>query len=120
MPGANHIWDVWYPNAGAQGLPFARGRMDATETLLLHAAPDALGVEVRADGGDLRASGAQRARTGEYVPITRLQRTGDRVTREDEWPSEGDVGLPVLLPGGETGILLAWWHAEDKNSWRWT
>jgi len=31
MP-AHQVWDLWYPNAAAQGLPFARGRLDATGT----------------------------------------------------------------------------------------
>jgi hypothetical protein len=25
----------------------------------------------------------------------------------------------VILPGGEAGILKAWWHAPDKQQWRW-
>ena len=40
------IWDLWYPNAAARGLPFARGRLDATGVLLVHASPDTLDVEV--------------------------------------------------------------------------
>lgn len=41
-------WEVWYPKAAATGLPFARGRLDPTNTLLVHAAPDVLTVEVQA------------------------------------------------------------------------
>jgi hypothetical protein len=33
------VWDLWYPQAGATGVPFARGRLDATQVLLVHAAP---------------------------------------------------------------------------------
>jgi len=25
----------------------------------------------------------------------------------------------VILPGGEAGILTAWWHSEDRSQWRW-
>jgi hypothetical protein len=25
----------------------------------------------------------------------------------------------VILPGGEVGILKAWWNAEDRKEWRW-
>jgi hypothetical protein len=32
------IWDLWMPDAGAQGLSFARGRLDTTDTLIVHAA----------------------------------------------------------------------------------
>jgi len=35
------------------------------------------------------------------------------------WPSQDDIGRPVLLPGGEVGILKAWWHADDYKEWRW-
>jgi hypothetical protein len=38
---------------------------------------------------------------------------------EDGWPSQEDLGRLVILPGGEAGILKAWWHAEDQSEWRW-
>ncbi|MGH2534880.1 MAG: hypothetical protein ACRDJW_21680 [Thermomicrobiales bacterium] len=49
---------------------------------------------------------------------------GDRawrgaITRADLWPDESDVGQPVILPGGEIGILLSWWNAADGSEWRW-
>jgi len=25
----------------------------------------------------------------------------------------------VILPGGEAGILKAWWNADDRKEWRW-
>jgi hypothetical protein len=36
------------------------------------------------------------------------------------WPSEDDLGTPVILPGGEVGILTAWWHEGDRSAWRWS
>src|SRR5260370_23500986 len=33
------LWDLWYPEAGATGVPFARGRLNPTEVLWVHAAP---------------------------------------------------------------------------------
>ena len=38
------VWDLWYPQAAAQGLSFARGRLAATDVLLVHAAPPLLDV----------------------------------------------------------------------------
>ena len=114
----HQIWDLWYPNAAAQGLPFARGRLDATDVLLVHAAPETLRVEVRDDAGTLLASGDQLPRTAER-PIARLRRDADRVTREDLWPEPEDIGRPVILPGGEVGILMTWWNAPDGQEWRW-
>ena len=111
-------WDLWYPNAAARGLPFARGRIDAAPILLVHAAPDALDVEVRDDDGALLARGRGLRRTADR-PMARLRRVGDRVTREDLWPEEEDLGRPVILPGGEVGVLKSWWNAADGSEWRW-
>ena len=35
------------------------------------------------------------------------------------WPGPEDIGKPVLLPGGEVGILQSWWNPPDKLEWRW-
>ena len=122
MPDAKspriEIWDLWYPNAAAQGLPFARGRLDAADVLLVHAAPDTLDVEVRTDDGILLARGRGLRQTADR-PLARLSRAGDRVERLDLWPEEIDLGRPVILPGGEVGILKSWWNAEDGSEWRW-
>lgn len=115
------LWDLWFPNAGATGVPFARARVDgavAGDRVLVHAAPPALDVDVRADDGALiaRGRGLERGAPG---PISFLVRSGDAVTLEDGWPTADDLGRLVILPGGEAGILTAWWHADDLRSWRW-
>ena len=115
---ANEVWDLWFPNAAAQGLTFARGRLARTEVLLVHSAPDSLRVEVRDDDGRRLAFGDQLARTADR-PMARLVREGDRIRRVDVWPEPADIGRPVILPGGEVGILEAWWNAEDGSEWRW-
>ena len=113
------IWDLWFPDAAAQGLPFARGRLDATDTLLVHAAPETLRVEVRDDDGNRLAFADGLARTADR-PIARLTRSGRGITRVDLWPEADDIGRPVILPGGEVGILKSWWNADDGSEWRWT
>jgi hypothetical protein len=115
---AQEIWDLWYPHAGAQGLPFARGRLDATDLLLVHAAPDVLRAEVRSDAGELLARGDELTRTADR-PIAILRRNGRDVSREDLWPGNEQIGCPVLLAGGEVGILRSWWNAADGSEWRW-
>ena len=112
------VWDLWYPNAAARGLPFARGRLDATDVLLVHAAPDTLDVEVRADDGHLVARVLGLRATADR-PIARLTLRDGEIDREDVWPEPEDIGRPVILPGGEVGILLRWWNAEDGSEWRW-
>jgi hypothetical protein len=113
------IWELWYPDAAAQGLLVARGRLDATDVLLAHALPPSLRVEVRNDTGTVLARGDRLARTADR-PIARLTRTGGRISRQDLWPDGSDLGRPVILPGGEVGILTAWWNAVDGSEWRWS
>jgi hypothetical protein len=112
------IWDLWYPQAGATGIPFARGRLDATNVLLVHAAPPMLTVEVRSDSGERLAYAQDLAQTADR-PMARLTLQGERIVREDLWPAPEDLGRLVILPGGEVGQLLSWWNAEDGSEWRW-
>ncbi|MGE5595423.1 MAG: hypothetical protein ACM3S1_05245 [Hyphomicrobiales bacterium] len=112
-------WDLWYPNAAARGLSFGRGAMDPADAVIVHAVPDTLRVEVTDGEGRRIAFGDQLVRTGPYYPMTRLRKQGSRITREDGWPEAEDIGRPVMLPGGEVGILKDWWNAEDGSEWRW-
>lgn len=111
-------WNLWIPDVASAGVSFARGRLDSTDTLLVHAAPEKLTVEVH-DGSRLLARSEDLPRTAE-TPIARLRRVGERITREDIWPTDADHGTPVILPGGEAGRLTAWWHAPDHSAWRWS
>ena len=112
-------WDLWYPGAGPTGLPFARGRLDPTSVMWVHAAPKALDVTVRDGIGRVLADGKRLRREGDYMPLTRLERVGSEITREDRWPTDDDLGALVILPGGEVGTLIEWWNAEDGLEWRW-
>lgn len=111
-------WSLWYPKAGSTGLPFARGLLDATERLLVHAAPNVVTAEVYTSEQQLAAHGQDLEATLDS-PMCLLTRRGDEVTREDLWPDSTHLELPVLLPGGEVGILKSWWHAADQKEWRW-
>lgn len=115
---AIQFWDLWIPDAASCGISFARGRLDTTETLLAHATPRLLRVEVRDAEGMPLAMGDNLAATDD-TPITRLRRHGNMILREDIWPTEADYGTPVILPGGEVGILQVWWNAPDHSEWRW-
>src|SRR5690348_8937732 len=107
MAGELQTWDLWIPDAAATGVAFARGAMHPSDVLIVHSAPHLLTVEVRDSTGELVARGLDLRRT-DQVPMTKLSRDGDRVLRQDFWPTEADYGSPVLLPGGEVGILRAW------------
>ena len=115
-----HVWSLRYPFAASTGVEFARGRLDPTPVLLAHAAPEALTVEVYENGSRLVAVGRDLIREGEGTPITKLTMDGERITREDIWPTDDDIGLPVILPGGEVAILTEWSNAPDHTSWEWS
>lgn len=112
-------WDLWYPKAGATGIPFARGRIaEGADTLLVHAAPEMLTVTIYGDDGQVLAAGQDLPATDD-TPICRLTRYGDTVRREEIWPGPQEIGALVILPGGEVGTLCTWWHAADYSEWRW-
>jgi hypothetical protein len=109
---------VWYPRTAATGVLIGRGATDPTESVILHSPPDVVTVEVSNSRGARLAYGADLERA-QQSPMCRLRKEGGSVTREDIWPVEGDIGSLVMLPGGEVGVLKAWWNAEDRMEWRW-
>ena len=112
-------WELWYPGAAATGLLFARGRLDPTTVLWVHAAPDILAVTVR-DGKDhIVARADELRREGEALPVTRLAIHGKQLRRVDRWPTVADIGSLIILHGGEVGRLVEWWNAPDGSEWRW-
>ena len=115
-----HTWEIWYPGAGATGLPLARARIDPVEAVWVHAVPRRVAVTVRQGDDRVVARGEPLSRKGGYRPMTRFAIEGDEVLREDRWPTDADVGGVVILPGGEAGILTAWWNADDGSAWRWS
>jgi hypothetical protein len=119
-PGSDDtIWELRNPDGGAQGLEFAKARMGRHDVVLVHAAPSRLNVVVRGVDERLLAIGTDLHARKE-TPISRLTLDDLRVVRENVWPADADIGLPVILPGGEVGILTSWWNAEDHSSWRWS
>jgi hypothetical protein len=112
------IWDLWYPQAGATGISFARGRLEETNILLVHAPPSTLTVELRNEEGRRLAYAQDLAQTADR-PIARLTVQGETIVREDLWPAESDIGKLIILPGGEVGKLISWWNSEAGSEWRW-
>jgi hypothetical protein len=85
-------WDLWYPQAGATGISFARGRLEETKILLVHAPPPMLTVEVRSEDGRRLAYAQDLAQTADR-PIAPLTVQGEIIVREDLWPAESDIGI---------------------------
>lgn len=113
-----HTWEIRNPDGGMLGLEFAKGRMAAHTEVLSHALPERVDVEVRDTSGAVVAS-ARGLEGGASTPMARLSITGDAIRRENVWPDEDDLGKPVILPGGEIGILRSWWNAADGSEWTW-
>src|SRR5712692_2536034 len=113
------LWDLWIADVGATGISFARGRLDSTDTLIVHAAPEKLHVEVRTPDGTVVAKGENLARTSD-TPMARLRRQGNKITREDIWPTNTDYGTKVIVAGGEVCILQKWWNDPGHQEWRWS
>jgi hypothetical protein len=111
-------WTLWYPKAAATGLLLARARIDATDAVLVHAAGDVVTVEVYDEANTLVAFGQDLERTM-ASPMALFRRNGDKISREDLWPTDAELGRTVILPGGEAAILKAWWHSVDRKEWRW-
>jgi hypothetical protein len=86
--------------------------------LLVHAPPPLLTVEVRSESGERLAYAEDLEQTSDR-PIARLTLQAGQIIREDVWPTQSDIGQPVILPGGEVGKLLMWWNAADGSEWRW-
>jgi len=115
-----HTWELWYPDAAATGLYLARARIDPIQVVWAHAVPPRVSVTVRLGDDTVVARGEALERSGAYLPMTRLVIDGESVAREDRWPVPDDLGAIVILPGGEAGVLTAWWNAEDGSAWRWS
>ena len=113
------IWDLWIPDVGATGISFARGRLDAADAIIVHAPPEKLSVEIRNTDGTVLASGENLPRTAN-TPMARLRLQGNKVTREDIWPTEADYGTRVIVAGGEVGTLQKWWNDAEEQEWRWS
>ena len=115
---ATHTWDLRNPDGAMLGTEFARGVMDETDCLLAHSLPERISVVVT-DGDDQVVAKGDELAHDESRPMARLWRRGARIERENVWPDESDIGRPVILPGGEVGILREWWNADDGSAWRW-
>jgi hypothetical protein len=112
-------WELWFPAAAANGLLFARSRLEPSATVWVHSPPDVLSVVVRDGEAGILSKAGELRREGAHFPMARLQRAGRSIRREDRWPTEEDTGALVILPGGEVGALVSWWNADDGSEWRW-
>ena len=116
----NWTWNVRSNDGAMNGLEFARcTTAGGLGRVLIHAAPGRAAIEI-IDADDRLIARANLNRSGEYRPMTLVELEGSTLRRSEIWPTEQQYGLPVLLSGGEAGILQAWQHADDHSWWRWS
>ncbi len=116
----NWTWNIRSNDGAMNGLEFARcTTAGGFSRALIHAAPSKAKIEI-IDGDDQLVARADLERSGEYSPMTLVEIDGRALRRSEVWPTEDFYGLPVLLAGGEVGILQGWQHAEDHSWWRWS
>jgi hypothetical protein len=92
--------------------------MEEHDHVLGHALPERVDVEVTDGDGNLIARARGLAHDA-VTPMSRLDLRDGAIERANVWPDESDLGKPVILPGGEVGILREWWNADDHSAWRW-
>ncbi|ABK51822.1 hypothetical protein Acel_0046 [Acidothermus cellulolyticus 11B] len=116
----NWRWSLRARDGGMTGLEFASAVTGGGHyRVLVHAAPAQLAVEVRHLDDDQLVARSDADRDGEYSPMTLLTIADGRVRRDEVWPTPEFYGLPVILAGGEVGVLRYWEHAADHSWWRW-
>jgi hypothetical protein len=109
----HECWVVETSKDGERWRFFGRAWKFPGEPLLLHAAPRF--VRFKPDGDSEWRRPLEQT---DDVPMTLLDLENSR--RQDLWPDESCLGLPMLLPGGETGRLLSFEHQTDPDRWTYT
>jgi hypothetical protein len=116
----NWTWRIRARDGAMNGLEFTSATTaSGFSRVLVHAAPAQASVEVSEGGGRIVLR-SDADRDGGYTPMTLLEIDGGALRRSEIWPGQEHEGLPVLLAGGEVGVLLGWQHADDRSWWRWT
>ena len=116
----NWTWNIRSNDGAMNGLEFARCTTAGGFTrVLVHAAPANAMIEV-IGADDQVIARANVERRGGYSPMTLIELDRPALHRSEVWPTEDMYGLPVLLAGGEVGILQRWQHSEDHSWWRWS
>lgn len=116
----NWTWAIRSSDGGMNGLEFTRATTaGGFSRVLIHAAPARAHLEVRDEEDRLIARG-DVDRDDDYTPMTLLEIDSGQLRRREIWPDPSLYGVPVLVAGGEVGLLQHWQHAEDHSWWRWS
>ncbi|MEA2551726.1 MAG: hypothetical protein QOE25_1495 [Actinomycetota bacterium] len=106
----HECWIVETSKDGDRWRFFGKAWKQPDQQILLHAVPKF--VRFRPDGDDGWSEPLERSSD---EPMTLLDLEAG--VRTDLWPGEEHLGLPMLLPGGESGRLLRFEHRLDPEQW---
>jgi hypothetical protein len=112
--GNEECWAVETSKDGERWRFFGRAWKSPGEPVLLHAPVRFVRFRQLLPAEDSEWC-APLESSGEH-PVTLVHMEDRR--RQDLWPDEQHVGLPMLLPGGEIGRLQRFEHAGDGATWR--
>ena len=114
--GNEECWAVETSKDGEKWRFFGKAWKSPGEPVLMHARVRYLRFRqlVPLEGADW----CSPLETGGETPMCIVGMESE--TREDVWPGDEHVGLPMLLPGGEVGRLKGFEHAADGSTWRYT
>ena len=114
MIGNEECWAVETSKDGERWRFFGKAWKSPGEPVLMHAPVRFVRFRQLMPTEDDEWSEALETEVECPMSIVRME---DRV-REDLWPADEHVGLPMLLPGGEIGRLQRFEHADDGSTWR--
>lgn len=115
MVGEPEAWAVETSRDGERWRAYGRAWKWPDEPLLVHAAPRFVRYRRLRPVEDPDWCAPLVGEGGTPMTLVRMEAH----EREDLWPAEEHLGLPVLLPGGETGRLLAFERGAG-DTWAYT
>ena len=113
MDAPPEAWAVETSKDGERWRFYGKAWKWPDEVVLLHAAPRY--VRFRQVVPVEQAEWCEPLEGGGRTPMTLLHM--EALEREDLWPGQEHLGLPVLLPGGEAGRLLRFERGPDGATW---
>jgi hypothetical protein len=109
----HECWIVETSKDGERWRFFGKAWKAPGEKLLLHAVPRF--IRFRPD--EEPEWGTPLEQTMD-LPVTLLDM--ELGIRQELWPDDSHVGLPMLLPGGEGGRLMNFEHEANPDTWTYT
>lgn len=111
--GNEEAWAVETSRDGAKWRPLGKAWKSPGEPVLMHVSVRYVRFRRLIPTEDPQWSEPLETEGALPMTLVRMEDHG----REDLWPDDSHLGLPMLLPGGETGRLQRFEHAPDGSSW---